>query len=207
MAVPKKAAATAATAAEPTQEEVTAPDHEGGLVTEEGVMLLDPKPAPVKRKRPKKVKEKAAQKPKPAKATKKKKAKLSPGVYMVEEILDHTWDEEKQCIMYKVKWVGYSKRDCTWEPRWNLSEKLAKDYNIMAKLELEEEEVKALEALTILRNCALPVCTNVETTPMVFLACSGCVDLADMAVYCSEECQVQHWPKHKMQCCIEGSVA
>eukprot|EP00466_Bigelowiella_natans_P001286 jgi/Bigna1/41036/e_gw1.49.85.1 len=46
------------------------------------------------------------------------------------------------------------------------------------------------------RSCSNPACTKVEAKKQEFRGCGSCRRL----VYCSPDCQKQHWPMHKNNC-------
>ena len=54
--------------------------------------------------------------------------------YEVEKIVDKRVKNGK--VEYKIKWVGYSMQECTWEPLKNLEniKKMIDDYNMKLNL-------------------------------------------------------------------------
>jgi hypothetical protein len=58
------------------------------------------------------------------------------------------------------------------------------------------EEIVAARAAAVMRACALPECGAREVDEAQFKKCAACQDV----VYCSKQCQEQHWPAHKAAC-------
>lgn len=59
-------------------------------------------------------------------------------VFKVENILNHKMDNQK--IIYKVKWLGYSKKECTYEPSCNFD-----DFELIEKYYIELLEKKHID--------------------------------------------------------------
>jgi len=71
------------------------------------------------------------------------------GVYEVEKLLDHYWDDRTKSYYYLVKWKGYNELfESRWEPRIHLEEgasKLLKEYEAKHDLEVSSRGRNDLE--------------------------------------------------------------
>lgn len=66
----------------------------------------------------------------------KKTSRASHGKeWEVEKILAKGFDDEDQQVFYKVKWVGWSEKEATWEPLTNLAGAL----HLVSKWEFERD--------------------------------------------------------------------